>query len=250
MHNVIFTEPPEIEVIYQDSDIVAINKPSGLLVHKSPIDKAEKFFALQATRDAIGQKVFPIHRLDKPTSGVLLFALNSEVAKIMADKFLNHEIQKHYLAFVRGYTPEHLEIDYPLKRLLDKIADKDKSTHFELQDARSSLTTIGQAELDIPNGRFETSRYSLVRLSPSTGRKHQLRRHMAHIRHPIIGDTNHGDGKQNKLARQHLSLNRLALHAESIEFNHPVSGNVISISALTDAELSRIFKLCTSAKNN
>ncbi len=113
------TEEKPLEILYQDAYLVAINKPSGLLVHKSPIDKHETRFALQLIRDQIGQYVYPIHRLDKPTSGVLLFALNAEIAKIMSESFRSSEVEKEYISVVRGYTNSEELIDYPLKQMLD-----------------------------------------------------------------------------------------------------------------------------------
>ena len=244
MRNIVFDQAPEISILYQDNDLVAINKPSGLLVHRSEIDKRETLFALQLTRDLIGQHVFPIHRLDRPTSGVLVFALSSEIAATMSKAFANNEIQKTYLAMVRGHTQEQITIDYALSRIFDKIADKNRATDLAPQEALTYLKTIATAELPFPSGRYEKSRYSLVELNPKSGRKHQLRRHMAHIRHPIIGDTNHGDGKQNKSAREHLALNRLALHAASISFVHPTTKQCISIHAPLDEALTKVFKQC------
>lgn len=241
MRKVVFTEAPELEVLYQDEHLVAINKPSGLLVHRSEIDKRETLFALQLTRDQIGQRVYPIHRLDRPTSGVLLFALSSEVAKQLSEQLINKEVDKRYLAVVRGYCQQEQKIDYALKEILDKFADKDAKKDKPAQDAISYLTPIGTSEMPFPSGRYPQSRYSLVELKPETGRKHQLRRHMAHVRHPIIGDTNHGDGKQNAAAKAHLALDRLALHAYSLNFVHPVNKQQLTISAPLDDELTQVL---------
>ena len=237
MRKVVFTEAPELEILYQDEYLVAINKPSGLLVHRSEIDKRETLFALQLTRDQIGQRVYPIHRLDRPTSGVLLFALNSEVAKLLSEQLIANKIDKKYLAVVRGYCTEAKTIDYALKEILDKFADKDAQKDKPAQQAISYLTPVGTAEMPFPSGRYSQSRYSLVELKPETGRKHQLRRHMSHIRHPIIGDTNHGDGKQNIAAKQNLGLDRLALHAYSLSFTHPITNEPIKICAQLDTAL-------------
>ena len=244
MRNVVFNEPPELEILYQDEHLVAINKPSGLLVHRSEIDKRETLFAVQLTRDLIGQRVFPIHRLDRPTSGVLVFALTSEVARSLSELFLSNEITKTYCAMVRGYGPEKLELDYPLTRDFDKIADKHRNQDLGPQDATTIMERLATVELPFSCGRFDTTRYSLMKLIPKTGRKHQLRRHLAHLRHPIIGDTKHGDGKQNRLAREHLGLDRLALHALSLEFTHPVTGEEVLINAPLDDTLTRVFNQC------
>ena len=241
MRKVVFEHPPELEILYQDEHMVAINKPSGLLVHRSEIDKRETLFALQLTRDQIGQRVYPVHRLDRPTSGVLLFALSSEVARLLSNMFIAGNIEKNYLAVVRGYMEKQQTIDYPLKEILDKFADKDVAKDKSAQDALSEIWPVATSEQDFPSGRYNKSRYSLIKLQPKTGRKHQLRRHMAHLRHPIIGDTNHGDGKQNSAARAHLNLDRLALHAYQLKLSHPVTGEPLNILAKLDDDLHQLF---------
>lgn len=241
MRKVVFSEAPELEILYQDEHLVAVNKPSGLLVHRSEIDKRETLFALQLTRDQIGQRVYPIHRLDRPTSGVLLFALTSEVAKLMSQQLINKKVDKRYLAIARGYCQQEMKIDYALKEILDKFADKDAQQDKPAQEAVSYLTPLATCEMPFPSGRYPQSRYSLVELIPETGRKHQLRRHMAHIRHPIIGDTNHGDGKQNAAAKAHLELERLALHAYSLTFTHPITSEEMRIVAPLDDDMTQLL---------
>ncbi|MBU2917706.1 tRNA pseudouridine(65) synthase TruC [Psychrosphaera sp. F3M07] len=243
MRKVVFESAPELTILYQDEYLVAIDKPSGLLVHRSEIDKRETLFAMQLTRDLIGQHVYPVHRLDRPTSGVLLFALSSEVARKMSELFIAGLVSKTYLAVIRGTCPEQLHIDYALKEILDKKSDKKANKDKEPQSAQTSLRRLAQVELPFPSGRYAQTRYSLVELTPHTGRKHQLRRHMAHIRHPIIGDTNHGDGKQNKAAKEHLGLDRLALVAKNLSFPHPISNEIINISADIDPTLTHLFNL-------
>ncbi|CAA6818870.1 MAG: tRNA pseudouridine synthase C (EC, partial [uncultured Thiotrichaceae bacterium] len=220
----------------------AINKPSGLLVHRSMIDRHETEFALQMTRDQIGQKVYPVHRLDKPTSGVLLFALSSEMAKVLNQQFTEHRVQKKYRAVVRGYTDAEAVIDYPLKFVLDKIADGDAQEDKEAQDAVTAYRTIAQTELPLAVGRYTTSRYSLIECSPKTGRKHQLRRHLKHIFHPIVGDTSYGDGKHNKLFRDEFASHRLLLHAQSLQFIHPKTEETVSIEAPVPSNMGRVLE--------
>ena len=244
MRNIVFSEAPEIPILYQDEHLVIIDKPSGLLVHRSEIDKRETLFAIQLTRDTIGQRVYPVHRLDRPTSGALMFALNSDVARLLSEMFIQGEIKKTYLAVVRGYAPDELYIDYPLKEILDKKSDKQANKDKAPQSAQTRLQRLATCELDFPSGRYDKTRYSLLQLTPETGRKHQLRRHMAHIRHPIIGDTNHGDGKQNLAAREHLGLHRLALVATRLEFIHPVTGANICVESKLDDSLVRVFTHC------
>ena len=211
-----------LEILYQDEYLIAVNKPSGLLVHKSPIDRHETRFALQIVRDQIGQYVYPIHRLDKPTSGVLIFGLSKEVAQAFSDMFAGGSVSKTYLAITRGHTPESGLIDHPLSQMLDTKEQKLAGITKEEQCAitlfeREAIVTIPY-EVD----RYPATRYSLVKLNPKTGRKHQLRRHMKHISHHIVGDTKHGRGEHNKFFRKHYDINRLLLHALEISFIHPI----------------------------
>ena len=236
------TEYAPLEILYQDEHLVAINKPSGLLVHKSPIDKRETRFALQEVRDQIGQYVYPIHRLDKPTSGVLLFALSKEVAQVMSDAFRENEVKKEYLAIVRGYTEERDKIDYALKQMLDTKEEKKLGITKEEQEAETSYERLGTVELPFPVSRYPVARYSLVKLFPHTGRKHQLRRHMKHIFHPIVGDTKHGRGEHNKLFREKFDMHRLLLHAYKTRFEHPVSKKTIEIHAPFDSVFTKLIK--------
>jgi len=235
-------EHEPLEILYQDAYMVAINKPSGLLVHKSPIDKNETRFALQEVRNQIGQYVYPVHRLDKPTSGVLLFALDKEIAQVLAEAFRGHEIHKTYIAVVRGYTEEEGLIDHPLKQMLDTKAQKEVGITKEAQEAQTYYTRLATVEKPYAVSRYPVARYSLVRLEPRTGRKHQLRRHMKHIHHHIIGDTKHGRGEHNILFREKFDVHRLLLHAVSLRLVHPISKKEIEIKAGIDEIFIRVFK--------
>jgi tRNA pseudouridine65 synthase len=232
-----------LQILYQDEHLVAINKPSGLLVHKSPIDKHETQFALQQLRDQIGQYVHPIHRLDKPTSGVLLFALDAQIVKRMSELFRSSQINKEYVAIVRGYTQEESLIDYPLKQMLDTKVQKLQGITKGLQEARTEYRRLATVELPYPVSHYPAARYSLVKLLPKTGRKHQLRRHMKHIFHPIIGDTKHGRGEHNKLFREKFDCHRLLLHSNRLKFIHPLSEKEIVIDAPLDGTFTRILKI-------
>ena len=223
-----------LEIIYRDEHLVAINKPSGLLTHRSLIDKTETRFAIQILRDQIGAYVYPLHRLDKPTSGVLLFALSKEVARSMSEQMQAKGFEKEYLAIVRGYTEPGGEIDYALKEVLDKMTDAKAKEDKEAQSALTFYETIAQVELPFSVGRYPTARYSFVRLRPKTGRKHQLRRHMKHILHPIVGDTNYGRGEHNRFFREQFGMQRLLLHAYELRFTHPVSGEELRLRAKMD----------------
>ena len=219
-----------LEIIYQDEYLVAINKPHGLLVHRSHIAADTSEFAVQILRDQIGKRVHPVHRLDRKTSGVLLFALSDEVNSQMQIQFSEGKVRKLYHAIVRGFTTDTLEIDYPLKR--------DDGV---IQDAFTAFYTIRKTEVAIPFGKHATSRYSLIGLVPTTGRMHQLRKHMAHVFHPIIGDRPHGCNKQNKFFLEFFQMNSMLLHACELSFFHPVTQKEIFISAGYQPEFKRMI---------
>lgn len=231
----------KLAILYQDEYLIAINKPSGLLVHRSLIDKHATQFAVQQLRDQIGQKVYPAHRLDRPTSGVLLFALSPETARLLTEQFTQGLVQKTYLAFVRGFCAAEGIIDYPLKEELDEIADAKAVQDKPAQAAITHYRTLERFELPFASGKHATSRYSLLELQPKTGRKHQLRRHLKHIFHPIVGDTTHGDGKQNQLFREELGCQRLLLHAQVLSVLHPLTGQTLVITAALSTEFAAIL---------
>lgn len=222
-------QQPNLDIIYQDKFMIAIHKPAGLLVHKSPIDKYEARYAMKILRNQIGQWVYPVHRLDKPTSGILLFALHSDIASQLSEDFEKRNIDKTYQAIVRGYTTDSGTIDHALKEIavfkhLQKAVELKKP-----QEATTYFETLEKYELPISDGRFPSSRYSLVSLKPTTGRKHQLRRHMKHISHPIIGDVKYGKGSHNRLFQETFVSNRLLLAATKLSFTHPASNEIISL---------------------
>jgi tRNA pseudouridine65 synthase len=236
------TLPPPLEILYRDQYLVIVNKPSGLLVHRSPIDRHETRFALQEVRDMIGQYVYPVHRLDKPTSGVLVFALDEETAQRLSLAFRNGEVSKRYLAVVRGYTDKEGRIDHPLKQMLDTKAQKREGVTKEVQEACTYYRRLATVEMPFAVSRYPVARYSLVALMPKTGRKHQLRRHMKHIFHPIVGDTKHGRGEHNVLFREKFDSHRLLLHAHSLSFVHPVSGENMEITARLDETFAKVLQ--------
>ena len=219
-----------LEILYEDESIVAINKPHGLLVHRSSIARDTSEFALQLLRDQLGKTVYPAHRLDRKTGGVLLFSLNKETDQYLQKSFQEHQIDKKYLAVLRGFAPEEGVIDYPLK--------KENGT---LQDAQTSFRLLAKSELDIPFGKFPTSRYSLVEANPLTGRMHQLRRHFAHIFYPIIGDRPHGCNKQNKFWKENYQMDTMLLHASEVTFKHPLSGETIHVTAPVQSDFQKVL---------
>ena len=191
----------------------------------------------------VGKYVYPVHRLDKPTSGVLIFALSSEVASLLSKEFVAGGVIKEYIAVVRGYTQEAETIDYSLKVLLDKKGDRDRKNIEQSQDAITSYTRLAVLELPYAVSRYPVARYSLVKLLPKTGRKHQLRRHLKHIFHPIVGDTKYGRGEHNKLFREKFDCHRLLLHASKIEFTHPITKQRVAFEAKLDDTFTKIVKL-------
>jgi tRNA pseudouridine65 synthase len=219
-----------LSVLYRDDHLIAINKPHGLLVHRSSIAADVEEFALQMLRDQIDRHVFPAHRLDRKTGGVLLFALDKSTEVAMQQQFAANEVHKSYLAIVRGHTPDAGEIDYPLR--------KENGT---LQDAFTGYKTLARTELPVAFGKHATSRYSLVEAKPTTGRMHQLRKHFSHIFHPIIGDRTHGCNKQNKLFTETWEMSTMLLHALTLEFDHPINKIPISIKAPLQPEFIRIM---------
>ncbi|EBH8751666.1 tRNA pseudouridine(65) synthase TruC [Salmonella enterica subsp. enterica serovar Kua] len=223
-----------LEILYQDPWLVAVNKPAGWLVHRSWLDRDEKVVVMQTVRDQIGQHVFTAHRLDRPTSGVLLMGLSSEAGRRLAQQFEQHHIRKRYHAIVRGWLMDDAVLDYPLVEERDKIADKFAREDKAPQPAVTQYRGLATVEMAVPTGRYPTTRYGLVELEPKTGRKHQLRRHLAHLRHPIIGDSKHGDLRQNRSAAEHFACRRLMLHASRLELTHPFTGQPLMIQAGLD----------------
>lgn len=222
-----------LTLLHHDRYLVAIDKPAGLLVHRSGLDAGETRFALQELRDQLGRPVWPVHRLDKGTSGVLLFALDPVTAATLGRRFESGEgLRKIYLAVVRGWPPDEGLVDHPLKRLVDDA----RAGRDEVQDARTRFRVLSRDELPLPDRHFPTTRAALAELEPLTGRRHQLRRHMKHLAHPILGDATHGKGPLNRSLAALLGTARLWLHARSLELTHPASGRPLRIEAAPGRE--------------
>lgn len=221
-----------LEIVYQDEHLIAINKPHGLLVHRSSIANDAKEFALQMLRDQVNRHVSPVHRLDRKTGGLLLFAFEKEVEIAMHQQFQNGEVQKKYLAVLRGYAPDSGDIDYPLA--------KENGT---MQEAFTAFVTLKRAEINVAFGKHSTSRYSMVEATPTTGRMHQLRRHFAHIFYPIIGDRKHGCNKQNKFFKEEWEMTTMLLHASELIFDHPVTKEKVQLKAAVQDEFKRAMDL-------
>lgn len=212
-----------------------------MLVHKSEMDKYETVNAQQVLRKQLRQKIYLLHRLDKPTSGVLLFALNREMAREMSRLLEDKQARKTYLAVVRGYTDEKGVIDYPLTKMWDKMTDQQAVKNAPAQSAITEYERLATIELPFAVAKHPTTRYSFLKVTPLTGRNRQIRRHMKHIFHHMIGDTTHGDGKHNAFFRQQLDCHRLLLHASQLEFCHPVTQDVIRIQAPLDESFAQLL---------
>jgi tRNA pseudouridine65 synthase len=221
-YDIIASEKGFLNILYQDDHYVAIDKPAGMLVHRSALDRHATEFAVQTLRDQIGHNVNPCHRLDRPTSGVLLFALTAEATRAARDAFVEHRVTKTYHAVVRGWLTGSGTIDYDLRS---------EENPNKVQTAISEYRGLKQSTVEVPVGRYPSARCSLVELQPKTGRTHQLRRHMAHLRHPILGDTRHGDGAQNQFLRAHCGQQILLLRAVRLQLSHPISGEPLDIRA-------------------
>jgi tRNA pseudouridine65 synthase len=217
-----------LDILYLDDYLAIVHKPAGWLVHRTPLDKGETRFVLQTLRDQIGQHVWPVHRLDKGTSGVLVFALTAEVARTLGQAFETGEgLHKTYRAIVRGWPLPEGWIDHPLKRMPDDM----RSEREEIQPAQTRYQTLRRGELPIAQGAFPSLRWAEVQLHPLTGRRHQLRRHMKHIAHPIVGDATHGKGPLNRAVAARVGVTRLWLHALRLDMRHPVSGQALTVDA-------------------
>ncbi len=230
-----------MRLLYRDEYIAAFNKPAGLLVHRSWIDRHETRFAMQMARDMLGRKVYPAHRLDKPTSGVLLFALSPEYAAILTEAFSRGELSKRYLAVTRGIPPESGTIDHPLLEEQDR-RDPYRQEGKDPQEAVTTFRRLASVELPFSVGRYPTSRYSLVEAIPLTGRRHQIRRHFKHIFHPIVGDVNYGEGRHNRFFREELGCHRLLLHAAELTFPHPAGGEQVTVTAPLDEVFAPLLR--------
>jgi tRNA pseudouridine65 synthase len=216
-----------LDILYRDDLLVAVHKPSGLLVHRSMLDRHEIRFALQMVRDQTGRHVYAVHRLDKGTSGVLLFAFEREVAAVLSAAFERREVGKRYLAIVRGHPAESGTIDHALVRRDDESGAQ--RTTGPLQEAVTHFRRLKAFELPVCVDRYPNSRYALLELDPETGRRHQIRRHLKHIAHPIIGDSTWGKGRHNRMMAERYGVARQLLACTRLCFTHPGNGRPLAI---------------------
>ncbi len=226
-----FIEP--FPILFRDEDFIAIHKPPGLLMHRSWISE-DRVFLLQLLRDQLGKRVYPVHRLDRATSGVILFAFSSQAASALQRELENSRTVKRYHAVVRGWIHEEGVIDHPLR-------DRDEEGSGP-KEALTRYRPLATVELPHAVGRYSTARYSLVEVQPLSGRRQQIRKHMKHIAHPVIGDTTHGRGEHNRFFRQRFGCQRLLLQARELCFTHPHSGDEISIRAAAETGWDAVMR--------
>lgn len=220
-----------LNTLYRDDALIAIDKPSGLLVHRSRISR-DHIAAVQLLRDQIGRFVYPVHRLDRPTSGVLVFALDPETASLLKSLWDEGKVTKTYLAVVRGWTEPQGLVDWALRADEGDVA----------KEARTSYRRLATGELlDTPVSPHLSARCSLIEAVPHTGRMHQIRKHMKHLSHPVIGDTTHGDKRYNQIFEDRFEVRRLLLFAQTLALPHPHTGAPLNIRAELPAVFRRVY---------
>lgn len=217
--------------LFLDDHYVAVHKPPRLLVHRSWLSSDEQFL-LQQVRDRVGRRVYPVHRLDRATSGVIIFGLSADAARQLQAAFEARQVAKCYRAVVRGWIDEAGIIDHPLD---------DPETAVGRRPALTRYRPLARAELPFPVDRYPTARYSLVEAEPLTGRRHQLRRHLKHLSHPVIGDTSYGKGTHNRFFRERFGIGRLLLVARELRFTHPYTGEPVTIRAAREAPWEKVM---------
>jgi tRNA pseudouridine65 synthase len=220
------------DIIFEDACLVAANKPEGWLVHRTAIDCREENFLLQHLRDRVGCRLYPVHRLDKPTSGIILFAKSGEIAALAQAQLASDRAIKKYIAVCRGYCPEEGVIDYPLPPVNDfKHQRVRPKADLPRQPAITLFRRLDTIELPIAVDRYPTSRYSFVEIQLKTGRRHQIRRHFKHIHHPLIGCPKYGKSVHNRFFAEQFGCSRLLLHALQLELDHAVTGEHLKLVA-------------------
>ncbi|RZA29886.1 MAG: pseudouridylate synthase [Lysobacteraceae bacterium] len=222
-----------LPVLHADDWLAVIAKPAGLMVHDSKLARGETDFAADRLREQFGRPIFLIHRLDRATSGCLLLAFDRETAAALGQTLMSQDVRKEYLAVCRGWPEASFTIDHPLDGGPGKPLKKPAVTHF---------TRLATGELPVPSNGFETSRYALLNCQLETGRFRQIRRHLKHAFHHLVGDTSHGDGRHNLQFRMR-GVHRMLLHASRLSFTHPVGGQRIAVAAPGDAEWHKAMDL-------
>ena len=220
----------EPAILYRDDHIVVVNKPAGMAVHRSRLVGRDDGYLVDWLREALDQPAYLAHRIDRATSGCVLLALDKDSVSTLGEAFMSREVAKSYLAVVRSWPePPDALIDHPIDGGPGKL---------EKREARTRYQTLGRAEIEVAVGAHPTARYALLECQPETGRYRQIRRHLKHISHHLIGDTSHGDGRHNRVFRM-LGVHRMLLHAWRLGFEHPVEGRRIDVEAPLDIEFGR-----------
>ena len=222
-----------IEIVYEDAELLAVNKPAGLLVHRSAIAADETDFLLERLQAQIGGTAYLAHRLDRATSGIVLLAKSRAIASELGRLFMARNIVKRYLAVVRGWPEPEGTIDYPLPDVRERSPRKAALTRWR---------TLATATVPIALGKYPEQRYALVEARPETGRYRQIRKHFHHVSHHLIGDTSHGRGDHNRLWRMHFRMHRLLLHAWRLELTHPLSQAPLTLQAPLDETWQRVLQ--------
>ncbi|MCH3882215.1 pseudouridine synthase [Tenacibaculum aquimarinum] len=225
----------DLEIIFEDEYIICVNKPNNVLVHHARHSRnvADEESLLQLLDAQVGGKFYPIHRLDRKTSGIILLAKETKYVSKFQELFTDNLIDKTYFGIVRGHAPETKIIDSPVK-------GRDGKVH---KEAETHLTTIEKIVLDIPVKPYDSSRYSLVELKPKTGRMHQLRVHANKISHPLIGDPKYGDKNHNVMFEENFSCKNMFLHAGTLEFKHPFLEEKLFLKATFSKDWITLFKV-------
>nr|WP_245625252.1 pseudouridine synthase [Stenotrophomonas chelatiphaga] len=224
---------PPLQLLHQDERLAVVNKPAGLMVHDSKLARGEDDFLADRLREQLGRQIFLVHRLDRATSGCLLLAFDRETASALGKSLMGGEVQKDYLTVCRGWPAEESwQVDHDLDGGPGKPVKKPAVTDFQ---------RLATGELAVPSGEFSTSRYALLRCQPQTGRFRQIRRHLKHLSHHMIGDTSHGDGRHNRIFRMQ-GVHRMLLHAERLRFPHP-DGSTLDVRAPVDAAFQKALDL-------
>ena len=227
-----------LPLLHMDDALAVVNKPAGLMVHDSKLAGGESDFLADRLREQLQRPIFLVHRLDRATSGCLLLAFDRDTASQLGQQMMARDaersaIEKHYWAVCRGWPEENFIVDHPLDGGPGKPQKKPAITRF---------TRLATCELALPSQGFGTSRYALLDAQPDTGRFRQIRRHLKHVFHHLIGDTSHGDGRHNRNFRM-LGVHRMLLHARQLSFAHPRTGERITATAPVDAEFARALAL-------
>jgi tRNA pseudouridine65 synthase len=228
-----------IEVLYRDERCAVVSKPGGLMAHASSLSRGEDDFLLHRLRDQFQSKIHLVHRLDRATSGCMLLAFDAEMAALLGKIFMDRDVRKDYLAVCRGWPAERFTVEHDLDGGPGKPEKKPAVTEF---------IRLAAAEIALPSAAHDSSRYALMLCSPVTGRFRQIRRHLKHVSHHLIGDTSHGDGRHNRNFRM-LGVHRMLLHAWRLQFVHPLSGEPVNCQAPLDGEFRKALQVLGIAES-